>query len=1143
LIIGGFFASYNGIARKYIARLNTDGTLDATFAPTGTGLNSYVRTLTLQPDGKVLVGGDFTSYDGIQRGHLARLNSDGTLDTTFLQSGSGFNDLVRAIAVQPDGKIIVVGAYNSFNGTNRSRVARLNVDGSLDTNFLQSGSGTDGTVGAVALQPDGKIVIGGLFFEYTSIPRRFIARLNTDGTLDNTFTQTGTGLNGTVLSIAVQRDGKLAIAGGFRSYNGTSREFLARLNSDGTLDSSFGQTGTGLDGVVVTLALQPDEKVIVSGFLTSYNGTPRKYIARFNTDGTLDATFNQTGTGLSDYVQAMAIQPDGKIVVTGPFSSYNGTGRLFVARLYGDIFVNFLAGDASDKTIQFPIIDDSVPESNETLTLSLNPVAGGATTTAPSSATLTILDNDISSTSAVSGSGVFGGTATLSATLTGASGSSLSGKTIAFTLNNTAVGTAVTNSSGVATLSGVSLSGIIAGTQANAVRASFAGDANFSGSSNTGPLTVSKAAATVTLGNLTQPYDGTAKTVSTTTNPAGLSVTFTYNGSATPPTNIGSYTVVGTISNANYQGSATATLTIVCPTVVTNGNDSGPGSLRNVIASACDGSTITFDMTQVTSPINLTSGELAINKNLTITGPGANLLTVRRSTANGTPNFRIFKINQNMTVTISGMTISNGRAADGVSAPVFGGPGEAGGGILNAGGVLTLNNLVITGNRTGNGAVPSSSSDVGTSYGGLGGLGGGISSSGTLTMTNVVVSNNVTGSGAVSYYGGGGGHGGGVHISSGTLTMTSCSVIGNVTTRGAIGTTGGASSGSGGYGGGLYLDRGTAKITGSKFSDNITGGSEVSTPNNSGSGGGGGGIYIGFGTISLINSTISGNHTGDGIGFAGQGGFGGGILSSGTLTIISSTISGNVTGLNGSNGGGVGGGVVNDGTLEMINSTVSGNSTTGNGGTGGGIWNSGSLTLKSCTIAFNSAFASFGGAGIHHFNSSSVVNISNTIVTNNTLSGSPTGPDVTGPYNSQGFNLIGNGGNSSGFNQPGDQVGSSAAPLNSLLGPLANYGGLTQTHLLLPGSPAINAGSSALLPTDAFDLDNDGDTAEALPVDQRGVGFARGVNNAVDIGAVEVNYTISATGGTPKAPRSTALSAPSCKPPSPSPLLIRAACL
>src|SRR5205823_219835 len=232
------------------------------------------------------------------------------------------------------------------------------------------------------------------------------------------------------------------------------------------------------------------------------------------------------------------------------------------------------------------------------------------------------------------------------------------------------------------------------------------------------------------------------------------------------------------------------------------------------------------------SPITLTSGELLIDKNLTVQGPGVNVLTIMRSSAGGTPNFRIFKINPNMTVAISGLTITNGRSSDGLPAALgsFGNPGDGGGGILNSGGFLNLSDMTITGNRTGNGGLPPNPLNV--SFGGPGGVGGGIYSSGTLTMMNVTVSNNTTGDGASAYYGGGGGPGGGVYLASGTTTMTSSTISANLTGSGAIGTSNGASSGSGGYGVGIFVGGGTVTITNSVVNTNTTGGTQVAGPNN-----------------------------------------------------------------------------------------------------------------------------------------------------------------------------------------------------------------------------------------------------------------------------------------------------------------------
>jgi CSLREA domain-containing protein len=605
----------------------------------------------------------------------------------------------------------------------------------------------------------------------------------------------------------------------------------------------------------------------------------------------------------------------------------------------------------------------------------------------------------------------------------------------------------------------------------------------------------------------------TAKTISVTVNgditvepdeTFFLNLTFVGNGIAADSQGLG--TIIN--DDAGFVVNSTG-----------DGSDNNPGNglcndgtgfctLRAAIqeANALSGAeTITF-AAAVTGSISLNTALPDISGNLSIVGPGVSVLTVQRSTAGGTPNFRIFKINSGTTVAVSGLTISNGRTADGVPAPNFGSPGDSGGGILNAG-TLTLSDVVVTGNHTGNGAPPSSGS-----FGGAGGSGAGIWSSGSLSMSNVTISNNTTGGGATANFGGGGGSGAGLYVFSGTLTMTNCQVSGNVTADGAIGTGAGASSGGGGSGAGIYIRSGNATLTSLIVSNNTTGGTAVATPDNSGSGGFGGGIFVEAGNVSLLTSTISGNHTGDGIGFAGQGGFGGGIFNGGTLTVRDTLVNGNSAGASGPNGGGVGGGIDNSGTLTMTNSTISGNSTTGAGGNGAGLWNAASATLANCSVVFNSSFSTFGGAGIHQFNSSSVVNIRNTIVAHNSLSGDPNGTDLdsTQPYISQGHNLIRNADGSSGFNAS-DQLGTALAPLDPKLGPLANNGGPTMTHALLPNSPALDAGDSCVFdntcaPAFGFSLVND----------QRGAGFSRKVDGAdadvtdiVDIGAYEAQVSVA----------------------------------
>jgi uncharacterized delta-60 repeat protein len=330
LLIGGDFTSYNGTPRNRIARLNADGSLDASFNP-GTGADTSVRALALQPDGKLLIGGEFISYNGTPRNRIARLNADGSLDASF-NPGTGANGWVLALALQPDGKLLIGGEFTTYNGTPSNRIARLNAEGSLDASF-NPGSGANFEFHALALQPDGKLLIGGTFTSYNGTSRNGIARLNADGSLDASFNP-GTGANGLVLALALKPDGKLLIGGEFISYNGITRNRIARLNADGSLDASF-NPGTGANSWVLALALQPDGKLLIAGYFTNYNDTPRNGIARLNADGSLDASFNP-GTGANGLVLALALQPDGKVLIGGTFTSYNGTPRNRIARLNAD---------------------------------------------------------------------------------------------------------------------------------------------------------------------------------------------------------------------------------------------------------------------------------------------------------------------------------------------------------------------------------------------------------------------------------------------------------------------------------------------------------------------------------------------------------------------------------------------------------------------------------------------------------------------------------------------------------------------------------------------------------------------------------------------------------------------------------------
>jgi uncharacterized delta-60 repeat protein len=303
---------------------------------TGSGFDGYVHAVLAQPDGRILVGGTFTSYNGnaAAPNNLLRLNPDGSLDTTFNAGGSGADFDVDDLALQPDGKVLVGGNFTSYNGNVAApdRVLRLTANGSLDTSFNAGGSGLDTNVTAVVVQPDGKVLLGGNFTSYngsSAAPDR-VLRLNADGTLDTGFNTGGAGADNYVYALALQPDGKVLVGGFFTTYNGRAAVYLLRLNAAGSAEAGFNAGGTGPDDVVEALALQPDGKVLVGGDFSKYNNAaaPAKLV-RLNSSGSLDTSFNAGGSGASgfgfSYVFALALQPDGKLLVGGLFASYNGS--------------------------------------------------------------------------------------------------------------------------------------------------------------------------------------------------------------------------------------------------------------------------------------------------------------------------------------------------------------------------------------------------------------------------------------------------------------------------------------------------------------------------------------------------------------------------------------------------------------------------------------------------------------------------------------------------------------------------------------------------------------------------------------------------------------------------------------------------
>jgi uncharacterized delta-60 repeat protein len=437
IMIGGDFTSYNGTPINKIARLNANGSIDKNFK-VGIGANNSILKIVIQSDEKILVAGRFTKYNDMPVKGLVRLNKNGSLDTTF---GAGISDslsYIHQIALLPDGKIIVTGKARNFNGdfinsietirltstgqrdytfqqckfstgdlyptinsigiesngnlllggTNedggssapyhgllirvngqgeilkrmgtfwinsmavlsdgkimalgfdnpdwgiiKRRVVRLNQDLTIDSTFILQDKNiyadpSESSIQTLSLQQDGRVIVGGNFFEINGLLANNIARLNPDGKFDDTFNQRR-GFNGIVYASAVS-SGKIIIGGEFSKFNYQPVYNLTRLRKTGEWDSSF-NTGSGTNGKIYTIAVQSNGKILIGGNFTSFNGNACSNIARLNADGSFDKTFKNVKA--NDIVRKIIIDKNDRIIIGGDFTIVNGVSRIAIARI------------------------------------------------------------------------------------------------------------------------------------------------------------------------------------------------------------------------------------------------------------------------------------------------------------------------------------------------------------------------------------------------------------------------------------------------------------------------------------------------------------------------------------------------------------------------------------------------------------------------------------------------------------------------------------------------------------------------------------------------------------------------------------------------------------------------------------------
>src|SRR4029077_1122915 len=333
VIADGRFTFANNVARNRIARFNFNGSLDTGFNP-GTGADGEITAAVLQPDGRIVVAGLFTSFNGFTHNRVCRLNANGSVDQTF-GLGNGINNTALALAVQSAGRIIVGGQFTQVDLTMRNNLARLNTNGSVDLSF-DPGNGPNDNVNAIVIQPDGRIIIGGKFIVYNGLNRGGIARVLGNGALDPSF-DSGVGTGGNVFALALQQNGQIVLGGRFVQYSGTNRTFIARVFGNGSLDVGFKPVP---DNWVQSLAVEPDDRILVGGFFTGINTFGRNRIARLNTNGSVDLTFDPgagcVGSLTNDATQVRSIASPqfGRILLGGIFTSYDNQLRDNIVRLF-----------------------------------------------------------------------------------------------------------------------------------------------------------------------------------------------------------------------------------------------------------------------------------------------------------------------------------------------------------------------------------------------------------------------------------------------------------------------------------------------------------------------------------------------------------------------------------------------------------------------------------------------------------------------------------------------------------------------------------------------------------------------------------------------------------------------------------------
>jgi uncharacterized delta-60 repeat protein len=363
MLAGGTFTTYNGTPRNGLALLNADGSLDTSFVP-GIFSAGNIYTTATGADGRILMGGAMV-MPSAGRDTFALLSSTGAFDTSLNMNATAPGG-TRVIAVQPDGKILVGGVFNRVNGTARDRLVRFNADGTVDSGF--NSAVNINSLTTLLVQPDGKILVGGLTI-YQNIPGSIsypLVRLNADGSYDTTFTLSGV-QGRTAKALALQPDGKIIFSYTIPVVGINLSGDVSRLNSDGSVDSSF----DGLALPFEALTVLPDGKILAGGpfgmrYVSTQTGSePHIGVFRLNADGSHDRTFQSglianEGVAGASAVFAFESLPDGKILVGGSlYTSASSASPVGVARLNANGSIdNAFQLNPISSAYEFPRVED-----------------------------------------------------------------------------------------------------------------------------------------------------------------------------------------------------------------------------------------------------------------------------------------------------------------------------------------------------------------------------------------------------------------------------------------------------------------------------------------------------------------------------------------------------------------------------------------------------------------------------------------------------------------------------------------------------------------------------------------------------------------------------------------------------------------